>query len=117
MTRFTNGPAQGVVLGLTRVPIYLRVVRDGRGKWDALNNLDDRIGFDETPFAYKLASNDGRVHVNSRDAKTGRRTGGCFAMATYEVIASQPDDAIMRDNTKWAEWCHATHDQAKEAAP
>lgn len=41
MTRFTDGPAQGLVLMLRRAARFLRVVHDGK-KFDALDQLNDR---------------------------------------------------------------------------
>jgi len=53
MTRFLDGPAEGVTLMLRRAPIYLRVVHRGT-EWDALDALDDRPTPDETIYVYVL---------------------------------------------------------------
>src|ERR1700730_5412825 len=103
MAKFTNGPAANVMLNIRRAPLFLRVVRDTKGQWDALDQLSDTPEYDETIYAYRLTSNDGMIHINSRDRKTGSHTGGFFVLATYEVVDPQPDDATMRSNKKWSE--------------
>jgi hypothetical protein len=114
MTKFTDGPAAGVVLSLHRAPLYLRVVRDTDGKVDALDQLDDRPEIDEEVFAYALTENRGIVHINARDNR-GRRCGGFFPMTTYQLAITQPTDKTMRDSKAWGEWALG-QDKAKREA-
>jgi hypothetical protein len=108
MTHFEDGPASGVQLMLTRAPLFLRLVRDAEGKWDALDQLDDRARPEESLHAYRLAKASGFVHVcgRGRGAVSGR-----FAIATYRFILDRPPEATMRDNEAWRQWAVA---QAKE---
>ncbi len=112
MTTFRDGPAVDHTLRLRRAPIYLRVTLDRAGTIDALDQLDDRPRPDEALFAYIKTSDDGMVHINSRDSK-GRHTGGFFAMATYALIEPQPDEATMRSQAMWVEWTVHDHDRRK----
>lgn len=107
MTRFENGPALGKILQLRREPLFLRVVVAPSGDVDALDQLDDKPASDEKLFAYRKSSRDGTIHINSRDRKTGRRTGGFFPLSSYALVGAQPDDATLRDGSKWAAWCVA----------
>ncbi len=111
MTRFVDGPAAGVSLDLRRLPIFLRVVRDPEGKWDALDQLTDVPAPDEALVAYrKIAGSESSGFLDYTDKKTGRRCGRTFVAAKYAVVTEQPDDATMRDASKWREWCQ---EQAK----
>jgi hypothetical protein len=115
VTKFVDGPAAGTTLCLHRLPIFLRAVQDRQTqKWDALDMVDDQAKPTETIVAYRLRSNDGTVHIDRRDAKTGRRVGEWFRSATYAVYHQQPDDATLRDNAKWAEWCQQTYSTEKQ---
>lgn len=103
MTKFTNGPADGVVLSLRRAPLYLRVTKQRYGdKWDALDQLYDTPTIHEDLYAYRKVSDDGTVHL-----KVSKGRGGFFAMATYEFIEPQPDDRTMRVTEQWRWWCQA----------
>lgn len=107
MTKFTNGPAAGVVLSLRRAPLFLRVTKErysDKPLWDALDQLSDEPKPSEDLIAYARTSFDGHVHIR-RDRKAGG--SGFFAMATYALVEQQPDDATMRDAAKWREWCQA----------
>jgi hypothetical protein len=101
MTTFTNGPAKGRHLMLKRTPIFLRVTEAG-GKWDALNEPEDTPLPEEKLHAYRLAGMPGQCHVNISGGR-----GGFFALAEYELVAIQPDDATMRDAAAWSRWCHS----------
>lgn len=105
MTRFTDGPAGGRTLLLRRSPLFLRVTRDDRGKFDALDQLHDEAEPGEAISAYRKVSDDGTVHVDSTER--GRRVGRWYRCATYAVVAAQPDDATMRDTEAWRGWCQA----------
>ncbi len=106
MTRFENGPAAGQVLQLRRSPLYLRVT-EYAGKIDALDLLADVPDARETIIAYRKVSDGGTVHVDSRDARTGRRIGQWFSCATYALALEQPDDATLRDTARWQAWALA----------
>jgi hypothetical protein len=110
VTKFEDGPAAGVMLALRRSPLYLRVVRDAEGKFDALDRLDDEPAAGEALFAYRLVKSDGVVHLSMTDRR-GRRCGGFYAMAGYAVVEDQPPDEVMRDTEKWREWATARHAQ------
>ena len=106
MTKFLDGPAAGISLGLRRCPIYLRVVYHNVKKtWDALDQLEDKPSWDETVYAYKQSAFHGMVHVCRRP--TG---SGYFGMAEYQVIHPQPPRETLRSNQAWQEWCHSQPD-------
>lgn len=107
MTKFLNGPASGVVLGLRRAPKYLRVVRDRfavESKWDALDQLTDRPEPNEEVFAYRLVEYRGHAHICRRP--TG---GGYFAMAEYAYVELQPPVDVLRNTAKWQQWAEDQH--------
>jgi hypothetical protein len=104
MIRFLDGPAKEAKLTLRRTPVYLRVVCDPNEKWDALDQLTDTPASNEKLFAYKIVSHDGAAFVDGRDSKTGKRFGYCAQLASYSVVADQPDEATMRDAAKWRAW-------------
>jgi hypothetical protein len=104
VTRFEDGPAQNTALSLRRAPYYLRVVMKD-GKFDALDQLEDTPAADEQITVYFLKSNDGFVHVDGRDPKTGKRFGRTETMATYKLCPVQPDDATVRSTMLWQAWC------------
>lgn len=109
-SKFTGGPAHGRVLNLSRTPILLRVVLDSGGGVDALNEPGDVVRVDEAITVYRLAAPPTRYHWDGRD-RSGRRTGGIGVMAEYEVLPEQPDERILRDNARWADWCRAEFDR------
>lgn len=109
MITLADGPLAGRHrLALHRLPIYLRFVVDHEGKVDALNELEDKAATNETIHAYIKVSDDGSVHINSRDRKTGKHNGGFFRIATYKYVAEMTDDATMRSNNLWQAWCVKT---------
>jgi hypothetical protein len=99
--RFEDGPAAGKALSLIRVPYFLRVVIDGQGEVDALDQLIDEVRPDETGYVYYLVDRDYSAIVCSRGAG-----GGCRADhgATYRLYESQPPDEVLRDNERWQAW-------------
>ena len=99
MTTFQDGPAKGRTLMLKRAPIFLRVVVDARGKWDALDQVDDEPAADEKLYAYQLAENPGHCHINA-----GRGRGGFYPMARYCLISPQPAESEMRTTLAWIKW-------------
>jgi hypothetical protein len=103
MTTFRDGPAEGVFLSLRRSPLYIRVVRNQVGEWDALDQLDDTPAAGETLFAYRL---DGEPVVAMVDGvRNGRRCGWREVMAWYDVVAEQPDRDVMANTAEWRAWC------------
>lgn len=99
MTRFLDGPAKGQTLMLKRAPVYLRVVRDAGGKWDALDQLTDAPALDEEIFVYVLDSHPGAAFID------GPKVRGRYPIAAYRFIAPQPERHEVRDNGRWQAWC------------
>ncbi len=100
MTHFEDGPAKGQTLMLKRAPQFLRVV-EANGKWDALDQLDDKPEPQEKIYAYKRVGKPGMIHINM-----GRKNhGGFFPMAEYRFCSEQPPDCGMRDKERWQWWC------------
>jgi hypothetical protein len=106
MTSFTNGPAKGQTLMLKRAPIFLRVVQDNAGKFDALDQPKDTPRPGEKLYAYRIREKPGSCHMSMRGA-TGQRTGGFYTIASYELVEEQPDQATMANADHWGAWCHA----------
>lgn len=104
-TTFKDGPAAGHRLSLSRCPIMLRVTVNGP-KVDALDLLTDTAVPDERLVLYVLEDHPSVAFVDGRD-KAGRRWGRQMAVARYAMCAEQPDDAVMRDNARWRDWCAA----------
>lgn len=104
MIRFLDGPAAAKFLILRRAPLYLRVVYDSfNRKWDALDQLNDQAAAGETIVVYRRV---GEARAGFVDwTERGRRRGGYSAIASYSLVAEQPDDATVRDTTKWRAWC------------
>lgn len=98
MTRCLDGPAAGQTLQLRRAPTYLRVVVDAAGTWDALDQLDDYPQMDETVYAYRMEGEPTWMHVRAR---TG---GGFYRGGQYRVVEPQPDQAVLRSETRWQAW-------------
>lgn len=109
LVRFADGPAQHTSLQLARCPLFLRVVRDVEGRWDALDLLDDEPRPGETITVYRLRSSDGTCHIDFTEG--GRRKGKWLRMATYALSPAQPDEATVRSTAAWRKWCEA---QAQE---
>lgn len=101
MIRFLDGPATGVLLVLHRAPLFLRVVLSADGTWDALDQLDDLPAMDEAIHVYRRVGEAGWVHV---DCDRPRR-GAWYATGEYRLAAAQPADDVVRDRTRWQEWC------------
>lgn len=95
MTRFEDGPAKGQTLMLKRAPYFLRVVLSPKGKWDALDQLDDKPDRTETLFAYELIEAPGVAFLNP---------GGRYPVARYRLVENQPIDGAMRDSEAWPAW-------------
>lgn len=104
MTRFTDGPAAGVVLGLRRSPLFIRVVLDRYAEkpiWDALDQLHDQPKPSEDLWVYKLVKCEGIACV--RMAKGG----GCFPIAEYVYVPEQPPVEVLKNMEKWRAWAAA----------
>ncbi|HEY1066899.1 MAG TPA: hypothetical protein VGE52_12340 [Pirellulales bacterium] len=93
-----------VVLELARAPLYLRFVRTAKGKWDALDQLDDEPAKGESIVAAKRGGEIGRLHMLFSRKRGGRR-GAWYQTAEYRPVAMQPADDVMRDRAKWRAWC------------
>lgn len=108
MTRFEDGPAHGKTLMLKRAPQLLRVVVNNDGEIDALDQLDDTPGADETLFVYQLkpGTEPGFCHILIRD----RKGSGFYTSAEY-IFHSQPSDADIRETDNWRTWCRANVDK------
>jgi len=104
VARFLDGPAEGVTLGLSRAPLFLRAVVKAHARprqWDALDQLGDAPAPDEMIIAYRRVTEPVRAHINR-----GRRAGGCgwMEIADYRVVSPQPEERELRDNTAWRAW-------------
>ena len=101
MTRFLDGPAAGVVLSLQQAPLYLRVVRNAQGTWDALDKLEDSPAAGEECYAYRRTSIERYVHVDYVDG--GKRRALLLTDATYSYLFIQ---GSMLDFSSWRAWYH-----------
>lgn len=113
MTRFLDGPAEGLQLSLTRTPLFLRVCHDADA-WDALDMLDDEPGDDETLYAYRRVGKPTSMHIDYTDKVTRRRAAKWLLAAEYRVVPDQPSAMTMRDSDLWRQWC--TDRQQQEIA-
>lgn len=115
MLTFLDGPAEGKRgLCIRRAPLFLRVVQNGKGEWDCLDQLDDQPAVDERIWAYRLAHNDGMVHLNMQN-RQGRHCGGFFVMATYRLCPEQPPEDVLRSTKAWQTWCLTRHKEETRA--
>lgn len=107
MIRFLDGPAEGQVLWLRRIPmpLFLRVVQSEAGTWDALDQLDDKPEPDEAIYVYILSGPQGSMHLCVRGKD--RRAGGWHPTAEYRMHEEQPPDATKRDTAAWQAWAQA----------
>lgn len=99
MTTFQDGPAKGQTLMLKRAARFLRVV-EADGKFDAIDQPDDKPAPNEKLYAYTVVGEVGHCHI-----RAGRGRGGFYPIATYKLVESQPTDAEMRDIASWHAWC------------
>jgi hypothetical protein len=111
---FKGGPAAGQVLALRRAPLFLRVTH-AREAFDALDQLDDTPAEGEQLYAYRRVGEAGSVHLCVRGKNRG--ASGRYAVAAYEAVEPQPDDATMRSTGAWRDWCRAqVRPKAEEGA-
>lgn len=100
MTQFIDGPANGQNLMLRNARRFLRVT-EFNGKWDALDQPQDRPEPHEKLYAYQVDGPVSMFHI--RSGKKG--ASGFYAMANYKICTDQPGDPVMRDQALWEEWC------------
>lgn len=110
---FIDGPAGGVELQLSRIPLLIRAVRSAAGQWDALDLLTDEAKPNETIVAYRLQETPSTGMVDYRGPR-GRRCGGPLAMVRYSVLSDQPLELQMRATADWQRWTLA---HAEELTP
>lgn len=121
MTRFTDGPADGVSLLLRRAPIFLRAVHSTEGGWDALDLLGEAPAAGELIHVYRRFGSTGRVHIRAcaRGDRKGKAMsksqGGFFVRADYRYYATQPGDTV-RTQTEWENWCLQIIEAERKAA-
>lgn len=101
--KFLDGPATGVVLCLSRAPVFIRAVQNKAGEWDALDQLDDTPRPDETIHVYRLAGSPTWMHVDGRD-KQGRRFGRTTYHGEYRHFPEQPAPEEIRITEGWQAW-------------
>lgn len=113
MISFICGPAAGKILMLRRMPYFLRVVIDGRGTIDALDQLSDRPRDGETIYVYRRQKFMGNAHVS-----ISRGRGGFFKVGEYQYFENQPAQSEVFDQDNWVSWCfaHAPADWTKQVA-
>jgi hypothetical protein len=99
---FLDGPAKGVELALRRVPKYLRVVRSCRGKWDALDQLDDEPRPREQIFVYVRRDDLPQSKMFVRASK--RSLSGVWFTCSYTFLQEQPEDFNVRTTWMWQQW-------------
>ncbi len=118
MITFTDGPACGQILSLSRSPIMLRVGYNRvTHKWDALDQVDDRADRNDSIFVYRIDGYQGMAHVDGRDPKTGKRFGRWEAMASYALLPEQPADADVRENAAWQQWTTTNREKLLAGMP
>lgn len=113
MLTFKDGPAAGQSLSLKRAPRFLRITQrrfalgiehDGE-EFDGLDQPGDVAKPDEMLHAYETEKLIGRAHMRFSGKSKG--ASGIYDIAEYTYVQPQPDDATMRDNAKWADWCES----------
>ena len=103
MTRFLDGPAEGVdTLSLANAPRLLRVVRHrGTGEWDAIDEPGDRATTRESIWVYVRVGEPGLRWFLDYTTAGGYRRGDTIIDATYQLLPAQPPDATVRNNAAW----------------
>lgn len=104
MTRFLDGPAEGVTLMLRRAPVFLRAVKGAGDTWDALDQLQDTPEAHEAVYVYALDGEPGWMHVCR-----SRGQGGRYTVASYRLVSPQPPDTVLRTTSEWREWTAAEY--------
>jgi hypothetical protein len=99
IARFRDGPAAKESLQLSRLPLYLRVVR-GQA-WDALDRLDDEPAPGESVYAYERVGGPTQMHLYCPGK--GPHRSGWYVMQEYRFVAELPGDEG-RVKEKWQQW-------------
>lgn len=84
---------------IERAPKFLRFTINGgpsRGKWGAMDGLDDKAKSDDMILAARL------VKLGEK-----KRGGQIVKSAEYKLIDEGPTEETMRSTAKWREWCNA----------
>ena len=108
MTRFLDGPAEGVQLMLNRAPVFLRVcVKQGEhaAEVDALDCPEDEPAEGEVLYAYRRVGSVTNMHIDYTDKVTRKRKAKWLLAAEYRVVPDQPSGEVMADAKAWQEWC------------
>lgn len=101
---FMDGPAAGLGLDMRRAPLYLRLVQDASGKWDALDQLDDEPRDGETIHVYEAATPPSAVFACGRGRGAG---GGRYEYAVYRHVDVDVEALGLRDTDTWRAWANA----------
>lgn len=107
MSRFVDGPAAGVTLGIRRAPKYLRVVIDkDTGTTDALDQLDDTPAPNEAIHVYRKipGTSSGPAHLCYRGKD--RDKSGWYESADYAHL-EDVDGEQFRDTEAWRTWAES----------
>jgi hypothetical protein len=107
MTRFTDGPADGITLFLQpKCVAYLRLARDrfdtlgNNNGWTAIDRLRDGPTPRQSVYVYDRVGLAGTIWV--RHMPSGRRV--LYHLGDYRLAAEQPDDATMRSHVLWTRY-------------
>lgn len=96
MLTLRDGPVKGTFM-CRRAPMYVRAVINHNGNADVLDQLDDEPRPMEKVHVYRLVTEVGRVHINSRSGR------GFYALAEYEHMP-EVDGEELRDGYSWRAW-------------
>lgn len=100
MSRFMDGPAEGVEIVAQRAPMYLRVVQDQTTlRWDVLDQPDDTPSPSELVFVYKRVEGTGGVVFACTRSSRG---GGRYEGADYRHVEVEGEQ--FRDTSAWRDW-------------
>ncbi len=116
MTRFLDGPAEGVQLMLCRAPVFLRVCVNA-GAVDCLDMLDDEPAEGETLYAYGRQGQATSMCIDYADRKTRKRKSKWLLAAEYRLVKEQPPAATMADSGLWKQWCIDQWGRGGKAGP
>jgi hypothetical protein len=99
--RLEDGPATGQRLDVIRAPLLLRVVCSGRGRWDAIDNLDaaPKSGH-EIVLAYMRRS---EPEIKNYSWEGGNEKVYSQSVS-YFYVEDQPSEEVMRENDTWRAW-------------
>lgn len=90
---------------MKQMPPRSTIAKHIDGRFDALNQLEDRARADETLHCYVMEKYNGGAFID------GAKIHGFFYMADYKLREPQPTDADMRSNEAWATWCESQPDK------